>query len=404
MDRSCSKTNVRQTGETMTAAVGSVTGASATQRTGETVYLVFLSSTAIELAEWRTHVRRALGMISNVKVVAMEDFTAGSPAPIDTCIDQVRRCDIYVGLIGVLFGSSPDNGSKSFTEVEYDTAVSAKMPVILYVAPDSFSIPHHLAEDPAAKKLQAAFRARLRKTHTTGHADAWRTMETLGTAVLASVTAEIAKLQQRATPEPLTAGSAELSRGSGAKARGWAQWWHRLAACKTGGVRRTVFFGSITTALVATLGAGYFAAVGLSHYFTKHETQTKPLPVIVPPLEPISPGTIAGALNSEQENNKSISGILETVAKYCPAAQFSLTITEMSLRRLGSDAYEREAGEVVAKLSLVYIVEDGLNRISVTDCVARIRWAINQYCQCDVDKGLRFADLAKKRLALLPTK
>jgi len=55
-----------------------------------------------------------------------------------------------VGIIGHRFGDGPKGSKESYTQREYRAAREAKKPVLLYLAPDDFSIPANLTE-PAWK-------------------------------------------------------------------------------------------------------------------------------------------------------------------------------------------------------------------------------------------------------------
>ena len=80
---------------------------------------VFLSSTWRDLEKYRESVRRALRR-SGISFVGMEDFPATDSTPLDYCLKCLRECDIYLGIIGQIYGASPPSHEKSYTELEYD--------------------------------------------------------------------------------------------------------------------------------------------------------------------------------------------------------------------------------------------------------------------------------------------
>ena len=83
----------------------------------------FLSSTAKDLKDHRTAAAQAIRRMDGWECVQMEDFGARDALPDDFCRARVSECDVFVGLVGHLYGSSPPGQSISFTEREYDAAV-----------------------------------------------------------------------------------------------------------------------------------------------------------------------------------------------------------------------------------------------------------------------------------------
>ena len=62
----------------------------------------------------------------------MAYFTARDTKPAQYCQDQVRACDVCVGLIGLRYGSPVrDQPRMSYTELEFDTATEAGIPRLM---------------------------------------------------------------------------------------------------------------------------------------------------------------------------------------------------------------------------------------------------------------------------------
>lgn len=79
---------------------------------------IFVSSTYIDLLPHRKLVWQLLKNY-NAEITGMEEFGARTSAPLDTCIIYARECDIYIGIIGMRYGSVDKKSGKSFTQVEY---------------------------------------------------------------------------------------------------------------------------------------------------------------------------------------------------------------------------------------------------------------------------------------------
>jgi len=83
---------------------------------------IYLSSTYQDLKDHRKAVFDALRQ-SGYQVIAMEDYVARDERPVDKCLADVDRADIYVGLFAFRYGYIPpaDHGNpdgKSITELE----------------------------------------------------------------------------------------------------------------------------------------------------------------------------------------------------------------------------------------------------------------------------------------------
>jgi hypothetical protein len=108
-------------------------------------------------------VERAVSAAGHV-IVDMKDFPAADQTPAQLCADVVRRCDVYVGVLGTRYGSLvPDKPEVSYTELEFDTATEAGLPRLVFVLDtnaDNVGIPVSALIDEQFGARQAAFRAR----------------------------------------------------------------------------------------------------------------------------------------------------------------------------------------------------------------------------------------------------
>ena len=121
----------------------------------------FLSSTGADLAEHRKAVFRAIQRMDAWKCVRMEDFGARDSAPDDFCRQMAAECDVFVGIVGHLYGSSPPESDQSFTEREYEAATQAKRPQLMFLASDDFPLPASLRENDEKSRKQQSFRNRV---------------------------------------------------------------------------------------------------------------------------------------------------------------------------------------------------------------------------------------------------
>ena len=98
-------------------------------------------------------------------VTDMAYFAARDVAPAATCVDMVAQSDVYVGVIGLRYGSPVgDRSDVSYTELEFEAAGERGQPRLIFlIREDSGHLPRK--RQPAAHRArQDAFRRRLRSS------------------------------------------------------------------------------------------------------------------------------------------------------------------------------------------------------------------------------------------------
>ena len=142
---------------------------------------VFLSSTGRDLTVYRDAVYRAIEGLDGYHCVRMEDFGARDWAAADFCRAKVAACDVFVGIVGHVYGSCPPRSEQSFTEREYDAAVSDSKPRLMFLAPEDFPLPANLVESDEKRAKQRQFRERVNQERVR---DAFRSPEELARQVI----------------------------------------------------------------------------------------------------------------------------------------------------------------------------------------------------------------------------
>jgi tetratricopeptide (TPR) repeat protein len=125
---------------------------------------LFLSSTSFDLTPFREaaiHVCTRLGL----GVVAMEKFGPDPHQAAALCREKVRDADLFLGLYAHRYGQQFDEfGGKSITELEYEWAIEAKKPVLLFAIDDELPWPPKYIEEgeqaARLKQLKSHLRAR----------------------------------------------------------------------------------------------------------------------------------------------------------------------------------------------------------------------------------------------------
>ena len=103
-------------------------------------------------------------------VLDMAYFTAREGQPADYCREQVRRADVYVGIIGFRYGSPvKDEPGRSYTELEFATASERVLPRLVFLLDEdaALRLPQSFRADPVYGEKQRAFRERITGGETT---------------------------------------------------------------------------------------------------------------------------------------------------------------------------------------------------------------------------------------------
>ncbi len=147
-------------------------------------YQVFISSTYKDLIEER---KKALDILLMADCIpaGMEAFVATDLAQFEVIKKVIDLCDYYVLIIGKKYGSVNSDTGISYTEMEYDYAISKGIPVLVFALDSSVELPPEKCESDAksAEKLQA-FRDR---AMTNRLATVWKTVEDLTGALAIAI-------------------------------------------------------------------------------------------------------------------------------------------------------------------------------------------------------------------------
>jgi len=104
---------------------------------------VFISSTFYDLKQIRSDLSHFIENDLGFQFLKSEHSSFPVNPDIDTiqnCKEQVKNCDIMVLIIGGRYGSIPNDGIKSVTNIEYLTAKLSHKPIYIFVAKDILSI------------------------------------------------------------------------------------------------------------------------------------------------------------------------------------------------------------------------------------------------------------------------
>lgn len=145
---------------------------------------IFVSSTYRDLSNHREILRIALET-SGYRFRGMEHFAAQQTPPIDVCLEELADSDVYVGILGRLYGSCPPGRVLSYTELEYNSARELGKPQIILAIGDGAQITFTQIEQlPEKIERLNRFRERILHRHTVDyfnneHEAAWKILAAL---------------------------------------------------------------------------------------------------------------------------------------------------------------------------------------------------------------------------------
>jgi hypothetical protein len=94
---------------------------------------VYLSSTLSDLESERTKIKQVL----SGECIVIESYEA-DPRPLwQSCIADVKSCDLYICVVGLRYGFTPPGQPKSITELEFDAAVGTGIPCLVFMKTSS---------------------------------------------------------------------------------------------------------------------------------------------------------------------------------------------------------------------------------------------------------------------------
>jgi hypothetical protein len=146
-------------------------------------YQVFVSSTYDDLKEERRHVMQALLQTKCIPT-GMELFPAASEDKEDLIKRVIDDCDYYIVIVAGRYGSLGSHG-KSFTEMEFDYAVSSGKSVMGFYHSDADSLPVARSEKTdAGRQRLTEFVEKVKKVRSCA---GWTTPEGLGSAIKTAI-------------------------------------------------------------------------------------------------------------------------------------------------------------------------------------------------------------------------
>lgn len=146
-------------------------------------YQIFISSTFSDLKEERNKVMQTIMSLDCIPA-GMELFPAMDEEQFEFIKRIIDDCDYYLLIVGARYGSMDENGV-SYTEKEYDYAVSKGIPIIAFLHYDISSLPMNKADlDEVLRVKLDQFR---KKVETCRLVQYWKNADDLNAKVAVSL-------------------------------------------------------------------------------------------------------------------------------------------------------------------------------------------------------------------------
>jgi Domain of unknown function (DUF4062) len=164
-------------------------------------FTVFVCSTFDDLEQEREGVLDAIRRVQQ-RHNAMEFFGARPGRPIDVCLDEVRKSDLLVVIVGLKYGSLPPGIGVSYSQAEYEEGARLKKPCLVYLRDDDVPIlPKYVEQDPDKLILLKKWKEALNANHTVAKFEDWPRLAVQVAADLAGFLLVRATSEAKGVPE-----------------------------------------------------------------------------------------------------------------------------------------------------------------------------------------------------------
>lgn len=126
---------------------------------------IFISSTYEDMVPYREEIQRSLIRLEQI-IKGMEYFGSNPQDSLTVCLSQVRECKLFIGVLGMRYGSIDDGSGLSYSQMEYNEAIKNKIPTLIYIMSEDQPIPAKYVDMGEKAEKLAEFKKLLKKQHT----------------------------------------------------------------------------------------------------------------------------------------------------------------------------------------------------------------------------------------------
>lgn len=126
---------------------------------------IFISSIYEDMVPYREEIQRNLIRLEQI-IKGMEYFGSNPQDSLTVCLSQVRECKLFIGVLGMRYGSMDDESGLSYSQMEYNEAIKNKIPTLIYIMSEDQPIPAKYVDMGEKAEKLAEFKKLLKKQHT----------------------------------------------------------------------------------------------------------------------------------------------------------------------------------------------------------------------------------------------
>lgn len=153
---------------------------------------IFISSTYEDLIPYRDEVQRHLIRLEQI-VKGMEYFGSNPQSSLSICLSQVKECKVFIGILGMRYGSIDEDSELSYSQLEYNEAIKNNIPTLIYIIDENHPIPAKNVDVGAGAEKLLEFKKILKKRHTVSF---FTTPEDLGQKIAHDLVETLSAIEQ----------------------------------------------------------------------------------------------------------------------------------------------------------------------------------------------------------------
>ena len=171
---------------------------------------VFVSSTYEDMIDYR---KAVIDTLNNLEVIprAMEHFVSSPEKPLDVVLSEVRRCQLFIALVAMRYGSIDTETGKSFSELEYEEAVKNGIPVLAFIIDENECpvLPKYVDTGESAEKLK-----KFKTILNSRYASRFNSLDNLKELVVRAVKKQIDEAKESQNLAHITSSSSDYKSGA----------------------------------------------------------------------------------------------------------------------------------------------------------------------------------------------
>lgn len=153
---------------------------------------IFISSTYGDMLPYREEVQRQLIRLEQI-IKGMEYFGSSPENSLSICLSQVRESKVFIGILGMRYGSIDDESELSYSQLEYNEAIKNNIPTLIYILDENHPIPPKNVDTGICAKKLSEFKELLKRRHTIS---LFTTPEDLGRKLAHDLVQTLSSLEQ----------------------------------------------------------------------------------------------------------------------------------------------------------------------------------------------------------------